>query len=90
MNVSELVQKVVGSRKERQKAADESYRDLVRAIGDGQEPNVDEVDEALERVGKTAEELERDVKHTPNAKPCEHKSIRYPTCPPSREISATN
>jgi uncharacterized phage infection (PIP) family protein YhgE len=61
MSVVELMQKVVGSRKERQQAAIENYRGLVRGIGDGIEPNADEVDEALERAGKKPEDLQADA-----------------------------
>ncbi len=52
MNVTQLIEEIAGRQKERQQQKVQSYRDLVKQIAGGKEPNPESVEAALEAAGK--------------------------------------
>jgi TATA-binding protein-associated factor Taf7 len=62
MNVTQLIEKIAGRQKERQQQKVQSYRDLVRQIASGKEPNPESVEATLEAAGKSLDDLQKAVK----------------------------
>jgi predicted nucleic acid-binding Zn-ribbon protein len=61
MNLTKLMDKVVGRQRERQQSRQADYRTLVAQIADGQEPDADNVHDVLGANGKTLDDLKADV-----------------------------
>ena len=61
MNLTTLMDKVIGRQRERQQSRHEAYRTLVAQLADGKEPDADEVDELLGALGKSLDDLKADV-----------------------------
>ncbi|MFN9718891.1 MAG: hypothetical protein ACK58L_09375 [Planctomycetota bacterium] len=62
MNVAQLIEKIAGRQKERQQQKVQSYRDLVKQIAGGKEPNPESVKATLEAAGKSLDDLQQAVK----------------------------
>lgn len=62
MNVTQLIEKFAGRQKERLQQKVQSYRDLVKQIASGKEPNPESVEATLEAAGKTLDDLQKAVK----------------------------
>ena len=62
MNVTQLIEKIAGRQKERQQQKVQSYRDLVKQIAGGKEPNPESVEATLEAAGKSLDDLQKAVK----------------------------
>ena len=61
MNWSSLLDKITTKQQERAKAKFSDYRALVRQIGDGNEPAVEDVERILLANNRTVEQLRQDV-----------------------------
>lgn len=59
MNVTTLIDKIVGKQKQREQSRVNDFRSLIRSIASGQEPDVDQVDRILSENGKSIEDLGR-------------------------------
>lgn len=62
MNVTQLIEKIAGRQKERQQQKVQSYRELVKQIAGGKEPNPESVEATLEAAGKSLDDLQKAVK----------------------------
>ena len=62
MNVTQLIEKIAGRQKERQQQKVQSYRDLVKQIAGGKEPNPESAEATLEAAGKSLDDLQKAVK----------------------------
>lgn len=61
MNLTSLMDKVIGRQRERQQSRHEAYRTLVAQLADGKEPDAEQVDELLGALGKSLDDLKADV-----------------------------
>lgn len=62
MSLSSLMEKISGRQKERQQQKVQSYRDLVKQIASGKEPDPVSVEATLEAAGKSLDDLQQAVK----------------------------
>lgn len=62
MNVAQLIEKIAGRQKERQQQKVQSYRDLVKQIAGGKEPDPASVEATLESAGKSLDDLQKAVR----------------------------
>ncbi|MBL8810821.1 MAG: hypothetical protein JNM43_11640 [Planctomycetaceae bacterium] len=62
MNVAQLIEKIAGRQKERQQQKVQSYRDLVKHIAGGKEPDPASVEATLEAAGKSLDDLQKAVR----------------------------
>ena len=62
MSVLSLIEKIAGRQKERQQQKVQSYRDLVKQIASGKEPDPASVEATLEAAGKSLDDLQKAVK----------------------------
>lgn len=62
MNVAQLIEKIAGRQKERQQQKVQSYRDLVKQIAGGKEPDPGSVEATLGAAGKSLDDLQKAVR----------------------------